>query len=157
MWGRLEDALKTCEGSLSRLAGTAADVVELESFLVSFLVVSIVSEFERQLKVAFEDRVRRCGDLPVERWGVSHLERRFWNPNVSKITETLKAFDENALKTFRASVENTASHAAWDNLVNARHDVAHRQRVPGMTLREVKSAFPAAQRVARELRTVLGV
>lgn len=157
MWGRLESALKTCDGHLSRVAGSTPDALEVESYLVSFLVVSIVSEFERQLTLAFEDRVRKCGDQAVTRWGVSQLERRFWNPNVAKINETLKALDTKALDAFRASIENTASHAAWDNFVNARHDVAHRQRIPALTLREVKQAFPKAQRIAVELRMVLGV
>ena len=154
---RVEGALRLCEAHIGALASGSPYSVEIESFLVSFLSTTIVAEFEGQIKMAFCERAERCGDLPVAAFVEKVLTRRFWNPELSKLADVLGEFDSAQKAAFMRRVENTASHAAWDNLIRARHEVVHKRGVPSLTLRELRTTFESSKAVVSELRSVLGL
>ena len=56
-----------------------------------------------------------------------------------------------------SELENSASHAAWDNIMRARHAVVHKQGSMNLTLREFRDAYPKIQDVTGRLLDVLGL
>ena len=62
---RIENAFETCSSHLDRLDPTNLKDKELESFLVSALVLLIVSEYEEHIEAMFIERVKRCQDEQV--------------------------------------------------------------------------------------------
>jgi len=154
---RIDAALGACGKQIAALDPADADSLEIETGLLSHLIVLVVSEYEVFLEGAFGIRADRCGDPHVASYVRNQLERRFRSPDLGKVNETLGAFGSVYVAAFRAAVENTPEHAAWDNLIRARHAIVHRQGTLNMTFREFTSAYPSSVRVIDHLLASLGI
>jgi len=155
---RILGAIKSAIGSVGSLsAGDPVIAAELESFLVAFLSVTIVAEHETDIRSAFFERCERCGDADLTSMMKKSLQKRFWTPGVAKITDILGEFSDQARQAFKSAVHGTPSHAAWDNLLQARHDVVHGAQVPRLTLREIDDSYSKSLTVITEVRGALGL
>lgn len=149
---RIDSALETCRRHLDSLNETdTALAAELENHLVAAMTVLIVSEYEVFIEELFGKRGDRCGDTPVARYVRSQLARRFRSPDLAKVNDILRCFGQDYLSGFFTDLENTPEHAAWDNLLRARHSVVHRQGTVNLTFRELSQSYQRTKAVLERL------
>ncbi len=167
----IDDALEVCHRHLSTLDDGLPDTVEIASLLVASIVLLIVSTYENYIAGQFAERATRSGDQHLANFVARHTARRLWSPKIGKITEVrrlwspkigkitevLGEFGTDYRDVFRARVENTIGHASWDNLMQARHTIVHKNSATNMTLRELQTTYKEAQDVLAVLRASLGL
>jgi len=153
---RIDSALETCRRHLDSLNETDVGLaVELENHLVAAMTVLIVSECEVFIEELFGKRGDRCGDTPVARYVRSQLTRRFRSPDLGKVNEVLSWFGQDYRNEFFGNLENTPEHAAWDNLMRARHFIVHRQGAMNLTFRELSESYQRTTSVLERLARAL--
>ncbi|MGA2070794.1 MAG: HEPN domain-containing protein [Sedimentisphaerales bacterium] len=152
---RIEYAIKVCVEYLNKCDKTSPDLPEIESRIVSGLVVLIVSEYEERIENTFIKRAEQCGDNAVSTYIRNILAEKFRSPDIGKITETLGRFGGTFKESFSKTVLNTESHAAWDNIMRARHAVVHKKGTLNLTLRELEGDYPKTKYVISQLEAVL--
>lgn len=149
-------ALRSCEDHLRILKDADIDTTEVERYLVAGLVVFIVSEYEEYLEGTFKGRADQCGDSHAANFIKKAVSQKFRSPDLSKINETLKRFDQSCFAAFSAEIENSKPHAAWDSIMKARHAVVHKQGLLNLTFRELKEKYADSKPVAANVRAALG-
>ena len=154
---RIESAIKLCIEHVREIDTESPDIPELESYLVAGLVLLIVSEYEELIENLFIKRAAQCGDPEVVNYIRSMINQKFRSPDLSKITETLGRFGGSYKDLFSHSVFNTEDHAAWDNIMKARHAVVHKRSTLNLTLRELQWSYPKTKTVIANLEKALGV
>jgi hypothetical protein len=158
MWRtRIQDAIHLCQEHLKTLDANHPNAPELESYIVSGVILLIVSEYEQLIESLFIQRAHSCGDPYVANYIKSTIDQKFRSPDLGKITEILGKFGEDYKKTFSKKVLNTESHTAWDNIMRARHAIVHKKGILNMTLHELSFAYPKTIQVISELKSVLGL
>ena len=153
----IESAIATCERHMNGLPEDDPHVIEIENHLVSSLVVLLASELEQFIELCFCRRAAGSGDPEVASYVRNTMSRSFRSPDLGKINRTLGFFSSEYRERFWSEVENSASHAAWDNIMRARHAVVHKQGSMNLTLREFRDAYPKIQDVTGRLLDVLGL
>lgn len=146
-----------CQEHLNTLDSNNPNIAELESYIVAGVILLIVSEYEQLIEDLFVQRAHFCGDSYVINYIKSTVNQKFRSPDLSKITEILGRFGEDYKRTFSKSVSNTESHAAWDNIMRARHAIVHKKGTLNMTLHELSLAYPKTIHVISELKCTLGL
>lgn len=154
---RIEMALSICGQGLQQLEGAVSEIAEVESRLVAGLVTLIVSEYEELIEGAFVKRAEKCGDAAVVNYVRAMIASKFRSPDIGKITETLGRFGCNYREDFSRLVLNTETHAAWDNIMRARHAVVHKQGSLNLTFRELEQSYPKTKSIISHLVTVLEI
>ncbi len=154
---RIENALDICENHIQTLDPTDIKDKELETFIVSGLIILIVSEYEEYLESIFVKRAETCGDVYATNYIKKTLSQKFRSPDLSKINETLKRFDNTYKQTFLNNIENSPNHAAWDSLLKARHAVVHKKGNLNMTFLELKTNYPLTKKIITSVEETLGV
>ena len=153
----IDDALVVCRRHLAGLDDALPDSVEIESLLVSSIVLLIVSHYEGHIAEQFVERAARSEDSEVTNFVKQHTARRFRNPDIGKITAALGEFGAEYRKRFALRIENTSAHASWDNIMRARHGIVHGRTAANMTLRELETAYQGTHEVLEALRASLGL
>ncbi len=138
-------------------AALAAIDPRLQSFVVGYLVVDIISEFEQRLEAMFALRAKKVGDVPNANFVSKMLERKFRSPEVSKIYEALKNHDAAFLAVFQAKLAGSQWKTAMDNLMTNRHCYVHKAGTPTMTLQDVEQAYNDAVLLFDALADSLGL
>jgi len=123
----------------------------------SRLVLLIVSEYEEYLESLFVKRAALCGDGHAANFIRIALSQAFRSPDLKKINETLKRFDEGCKNAFLGAIENTVHHAAWDSLMVARHAIVHKKGSLNLTFRELKEKYPLTKEVINNVEKALGL
>lgn len=157
LYERIENALNVCGDHVKNLDPTNMKDKELETYLVSGLVVLIVSEYEEHLEQLFGKRAERCGDIHVSNFIKNALSQKFRSPDLNKINETLGRFDGASRKVFLSEVENSPAHAAWDSIMKARHAVVHKKGSLNMTFGELKDKYPLTKNLISFVESALGL
>ncbi len=152
---KIEDALSICEEHLAGAPDENSSRPQVESYLLAGVVLLIVSEYEELLESIFSERALQCNDEQVANYIKGTISRTFRSPDVSKITDTLKRFDGNYKRRFVREVENTELHAAWDNLMKARHFFVHKKGALNLTLRELRETYPKTKAMFEKVRSSL--
>lgn len=154
---RIENALDVCNEHVKNLDPSNLKDKELETYLVSGLVVLIVSEYEEYLEQLFGKRADRCGDQHASNYIKKTLSQKFRSPDLSKINETLGRFDGAYKEVFLGEVENSPEHAAWDSIMKARHAVVHKKGNLNMTFLELKEKYPLTKNLISSVESALGL
>lgn len=154
---RIDSALRVCEQHIQSLGELDNLQQEVETYIVAGLVVLMVSEYEDHLENLFFRRADTCGDAFASNYIKIALNQKFRSPDLSKINQTLKNFDESCLLSFKQEIENSPSHAAWDSLMKARHAVVHKKGQLNLTFRELKNSYELTKEVIRNVETALGI
>ena len=121
------------------------------------LVMLIVSEYEVIIEKIFYLRAEKCNDYMLANFVKIFMDRKFRSPNLSKIYDTLKSFDNKLSNDFRSRINNTTIHAAWDNLIEARHYIVHKSGSLNLTYEELILSYPKTKNVLIELAFILDV
>lgn len=152
---KIENALTICSQHIGKLDVEDINNKELETYLVSGLVLLIVSEYEVYLESLFGLRADKSGDVHAANYIKKGLAQCFRSPDLKKINETLRRFDESYRNNFFQDIENSIEHAAWDSLLKARHAVVHQQGSLNLTFRELTEKFELTKSVISKLEEVL--
>ncbi len=123
--------------------------------MVSALVVMIVSEYEELIERMFAERADRCGDKCLAQYVRATIAKKFRSPDLNKITEVLGQFGGDFKRSFSSVILDTEHHAAWDNIMKARHAVVHKGGALNITLGELLSTYPKTKVVLDELKKTL--
>jgi len=121
------------------------------------MVVLIVSEYEVLIEDMFAERALQCGDPHVAQYVKSTIAKKFRSPDLGKITSILGQFGGDYRKTFSETILDTEYHAAWDNIMTARHAVVHKNGTLNVTFNELVNSYPKTQFVLFKLRETLGL
>lgn len=154
---RIESVLNTCKAHLNSLDSANPNSAEIEAQIVSSLIILIVSEYEELIERMFVDRATLCGDAHVACYVRTTISRRFRSPDLKKITETLDQFGRDYRKDFSDRILDTEYHAAWDNIMRARHAVVHKTGTLNITFSELLTTYPKTKTVISELKNTLGI
>ena len=154
---RIEDTLATCDAYLRAHDQDDPRRYEIEAYLVAYVVVLIVSEYEELLLSLFSARADMCGDAHVASYLKSRIQRAFTSPKLSKIKDSLRQCGSDYHDTFWSVVENTEHEDAWGNLINARHTVVHKSGNQQLTWRELKKNYAESKEIFRALIFTLGL
>ena len=157
VFDRIEMALLSCERHLQVLKKAEIETADIERYLVAGLVVLIVSEYEEYLERIFRGRADKCGDGHVANFIKVSISQKFRSPDLSKINETLKRFDQSCLESFSAEIENSKTHAAWDSIMKARHAVVHKKGLLNLTFRELQEKYLDSKGVMQNVQVALGL
>ena len=153
----IDSAISTCEEHIEKLDPSDIAEKEVETYIVSGLVILIVSEYEEYLQKAFCERADQCGDQFVSNYIKHTLSQKFRSPDLGKINDTLKRFDETYRDDFKNEIENSQHHAAWDSIMKARHAIVHKKGQMNMTFIELKSAYQLTKNIIHNVEFVLGI
>ena len=145
-----------CSKHLNSLDRSDPDVVEIESYIVAGMVILIVSEYEVEIERMFSDRADRCGDGHVAQFVRRTIARTFRSPDLGKLIDTLTRFGDDYKSTFVDAIINTEFHAAWDNVMKARHAVVHKNGNLNITFDELLATYPRTKAVLEKLGECLG-
>lgn len=151
---RLDAALALAKHQAAAL--TALDA-RLQSFVVGYLIVDIISEFEVRLEALFALRATKLGDAPNANFVSKMLDRKFRSPDVGKIKDQLKNHDPSFLKSFDTRLAGTRWKTGMDNLMTNRHCYVHKSGTPTMTLMDVEQAYNDAVLLFDALAHALGL
>jgi hypothetical protein len=154
---RIEQALRICIQHIEQIDSDSPFLSELEAYLVAGVVLLIVSEYEDCIEKIFIKRAEKCGDISVINYVRTTIDQKFRSPDLSKVTEVLGKFGKNYKDQFSKLVLNTEAHAAWDNIMKARHAVVHKKSNLNITLRELQISFPKTKEVLSSLEAILTV
>ncbi len=142
---RVDAAFEDCERHLET---TNAFGTEIEPILTVYVSAVIYAALEAEVRRTLAARVASIAehDRHVGNFATYASVRLVRSIKIGKLTEAAAWFHEDCKTRFQAALDDEA-HAAWDNIVNNRHGVAHEDDssvVSNMTFRELKEAYPKA-------------
>jgi hypothetical protein len=153
-FARLESAIALAKKEAPAIAAIDA---RLQSFIVGYLVVDIISEFEQRLEAMFVLRAKKLGDAPNTNFVANTLDRTFRSPDVRKIKDALRKHDAAFLTAFDARLAGTRWDIAIGSLMTNRHCYVHKNGVPNMTVGDVEQAYNDAVLLFDALSHALGL
>lgn len=131
---------------------------QLNSFVVGYLIVDVISEFEQRLEAMFVLRARKLNDGPNTNFVTSSMARRLQSPAATKIHEMLKAHHIDFYNTFATQLAPSKYMVSLSNLLTARQYFAHKQgSPPPMTLQDVEKDYLEAVKMFDALAVALGL
>ena len=142
---RVDAALEDCEHHLET-TGTLG--TEIEPILTVYVSAVIYAAFEAEVRRTLAARVASIaeGDRHVGNFATYASARLVRSIKIGELAGAAAWFHEDCKVRFHNALDDEA-HAAWDNIVNNRHGVAHEDDstvVSNMTFRELKEAYPKA-------------
>jgi RiboL-PSP-HEPN len=154
---RIENAIAICKSHLDSIDINNPDLIEIETYIVSALILIIASAYEDLIERLFGERATKCGDNHVSSYVQSTISQKFRSPDLGKIAEVLSKFGSDYRESFHNNIMNTEAHAAWDNIMKARHAIVHKRGNLNITFRELEITYPKTISVINELKNVLGI
>lgn len=155
VFSRIDNAI-----ALVKKSATSAPAIDpqLQSFLVGYLVVDIISEFEQRLEAMFCMRATKLGDKPNANFVANMLDRKFRSPSVGKINEMLRDHDDSILLAFSSRLAGIKWDSSMANLMLGRHYYVHKEGgSPAMTLMDVERAYNEAVKLFDAIAYALGL
>ncbi len=142
---RVVAAFEDCEHHLET---TGTFGTEIEPILTVYVSAVIYATFEAEVKRMLAARVASTAerDRHVGNFATYASARLVRSIKIGELAGAAAWFHEDCKVRFRDALDDEA-HAAWDNIVNNRHGVAHEDEstvVSNMTFRELKEAYPKA-------------
>lgn len=147
-----EEAIEVCE---KHLADTKSFGTEIEAFLVRYLLVIICAEIEQSVLSMTVERVRRVGDNQVTGFVDSTVEKLFRRVRTGEMGGLLGYFDKDIEKAFMEKINATEEQAAFNNIVNNRHNMAHGKATVQMTFKELRESYIKCQTILNEFAKAL--
>jgi hypothetical protein len=89
---KIESAIDVCKLHLDSIDKNDPNLVEIETYIVSSLILLIVSEYEELIENIFSERGYKCKDNHVSSYVKTTISQKFRSPDLSKVTETLGKF-----------------------------------------------------------------
>lgn len=141
-------ALETCR---RHIASMPKSNPEIEAVLASYACAIIYSELEGRVRELVADRVSHGqSDSRIRRWGAFSAKRLIRSIKISELAGVAGQFDDHCKSHFQEAIDEQCK-AAWDQIVQNRHGVAHEGDQPNvvstLTFAETEVAFTQVQSV----------
>jgi HEPN superfamily RiboL-PSP-like protein len=147
-FGQLEQEIKQCEQYLDE---TNSKNTQLENYLVRYLLVRICAEYETRISTLVQRRCSRINDPHVLNFANVSACKATQRFNIGDLTGMLGSFGEDYKQAFQCGVHSQPHHAAWDNIYNNRHTVAHGNGNVMMTFKDLKKDYATSMIVIDKL------
>lgn len=155
-FSNIVNAINTSDSFIKSLDPGDITHKEIESHIVSGLVMLMVSEYEVHFEMLFNLRASRCGDGYVCNYIKKALNNSFRSPDLSKINETLKRFDTTySEEVLSYQAANPQAKNAWDTMMKARHYITHKHGNAQITFLELKTLFLQTQNLITAVENIL--
>ena len=151
-FGQLDYEIAQCEKHMDT---TKTRTTEIENYLVGYLLVRICSEYESRIRMLVQKRCGRSRDGHLKKFvhkGAKETTNRF---KISDLSGMLGYFGEDYKKAFSDAVTEQPANAAWDNIYNNRHLVAHGNGNLQMTFADLKRDYATSLIVLDEIAKAL--
>jgi hypothetical protein len=149
---RIEDAFETCK---KHLDSTNSRNTEIESFLVGYLIVLVIAEYEVLLEKILAKRADRIKDAHVQSFVKVAVDKLTRSIKIGEVSGLLSHFGSDYKKAFvDANQKTPTAMTYYDNIMANRHLVAH-QTGTTMTLLELETAFIESKIVFQTLADAL--
>ena len=156
-FAKIDNAINVCKSHLDSIDKNDPYLIEIETYIVSALILLIISEYEELIENIFAERANLCRDNHVSNYVRTTISQKFKSPDLGKITEILGKFGSDYRKSLSDNILNTEAHFAWDNIMKARHAIVHKKGILNITFRELTATYPKTKLVIDELKNTLGV
>jgi hypothetical protein len=157
MFSLIESYINDAQQEITCLEGSGIDVSKLKNHYLRSLTMIIVSEYENLIEKIFYSRALKCNDAHVTNYVKHQISNKFRSPDISKINSILGFFDDSLKAAFETAVINQPMHAAWDNLLKARHFIVHKQGSLNLTYEELLKSYSLTQKVIFEIINAIGL
>ena len=151
---RIELAIEVCRNHLD---STNARNSEIESYLVSHIIVLVIAEYEMLLEKMILKRVGRTNDAHVQSFVHKSLDKFFRSIKVTEISGLLGRFGEDYKKSFQDAAANIQpAISRYGNILQSRHAIAHEASL-NMTWAELEISFNESKLVLSAIANALGL
>lgn len=133
---RIENVIGTCT---EHLEATDGYHTEVESYLVQYLLVLIVSEYESRIKELFGRRCARSVDPRVSAFMNQRGAQLITRFGIGEISGSLRWFGDDYKQHFQNACDGR-TRTAWENIYTNRHLVAHDSGVQ-MTFGDLRAIY----------------
>jgi len=147
-FSQLDEEIKLCERHLET---TGTRNTQIENYIVRYLLVRVCAEYETRIKTLVQRRCTRVNDAHILSFTNRGAELAARNFNIGDITGVLGMFGEDYKAAFKQAVHSQTCHAAWDNIYNNRHTVAHGDGSVMMTFNDLKRDYANSLVVIEEI------
>lgn len=152
----ITNAINTTEQFIKTLDSTDINHIEIQTHIVSGLVLLIVSEYENHFEHLFNQRASKCSDTYVCNYIRKALNNNFRSPDISKVNETLKRFDVSyQQKLLSYQDQNPQIKNSWDSLMKARHYFVHKQGNIQVTFLDLKIIYQNTIQMINAVENIL--
>lgn len=145
---RSVDAIDVCRKHIQSMSKRDP---QIEAVLSSYACAVIYAELEGQVRQLVANRVchgRR--DVRVQKWGYFSAKRLIRSIKIGELAGVAGHFDAYCKSHFNEALDDQCK-AAWDQIVQNRHGVAHETDDPGpvstLTFAETEVAFKQVEKV----------
>jgi hypothetical protein len=125
----------------------------IESCLAQYLVVVFYSEMEERISEIISSHLVRFTDTRIGTFLTSNMDNIIRRTSKSDIAKLVGSFDDAFQNNFNQAVTDQTI-SAYANIIQARHNVGHRQGSP-IALSEIPSGLDAADLILDALDTCL--
>jgi hypothetical protein len=153
-FARIETAIDLADRQMGEL--TKIDP-QLQAFVVGYLVLEVVSEFETRIEQMFVIRARKTKDEPVSNFVGKMLDTKFRSPRIGKVTEFLGFFDPAMKTSLSTAINGTRIASSMNNLITNRDYYVHKKGDPTLGFEGLKDAYRDAVQLFDYLATALGL
>lgn len=149
-----KEVIDVCEKHLTRVAAFGT---EIEAFLVRYLLVVTCAELEAAVLSLVVDRARRTNDNEVTSFIEAVVGKQFRRLRTAEMGGLLGFFDKGLKTSFMRRINNTSEQAAFNNIVNNRHNMAHGKATVQMTFSDLKTDCQHCSSILDAFADALGV
>jgi hypothetical protein len=139
---RTKSAVEDCE---KHLTASNAFGTEIESYLTQFLLVVLCSDIQQEIYRLSEARASIVEDDAISAYVAATARRVLRSVGKEDIAKFVGMFGP-TLKSKLNNLVDDADVTIFNNAVNNRHDIAHKQGAQ-ITFRELKNAVVVAQKI----------
>jgi hypothetical protein len=157
-FARVDNGIKVCA---SMLKGAAP--VELESYLISYLLVITYAEYEEALQKIIQARIARgATDGQLHNFIRSYIKKKSGESRLGRISirdlaVILERFGNPCKTAFCNEITNKQPHHSWDLIVDNRHTIAHPGGQLNVSFREFQDAYRHSQQILNAFARACGL
>lgn len=147
---RTKSAVEDCEKHLTSSAGFGT---EIESYLTQYLLIVLCADIQQEIYRLSEARASIVKDDAISAYVAATARRVLRSVGKDEIAKFVGMFGP-ALKLKLNNLIDDTDVTIFNNAVNNRHDIAHKQGTQ-ITFRELKSAVMVAQKILKAVERSL--
>ncbi|WP_146184093.1 MULTISPECIES: HEPN domain-containing protein [unclassified Caulobacter] len=137
--------LEVAERHLQNEAANSPDFALVSNYLAQVATVTFYAEMEQRLHEVVRNRLMGAGDEKLAYFLAKHREALVKRVKKSEIADTAAMFGADCKDQFSSNFSD-AEITIYNNIITDRHQNAHGNG-GGVTISDVKLAFPIAERI----------
>lgn len=142
------------ESSMQHLKDSSSEGSDVESYLSQYLLVLMCAEMQVEVQKLVDERASRA-DKNLYEYISSSTNNLLRSVKSSELSGFLSRFGNDVKDLFTKDLDERAV-SAYNNAVNNRHKVAHKDGVK-VTFSEIEDAISASEEILKSVRISLGL